>query len=182
MSVSQSNGGTTFKFVALDGGAPQKRKQVAQACESCRKRKKRCHHADPDPRYSVAALNNVHHSPVSTSPSTTSQAAPTDPPANFVGHQFPRSNRVEEEQPHTETSLATLDPIERIDHSTEPIGTAGESTEVQVYTLSSFIFTSKISRVVVHCGSSLFKARPIMYSCVLSSARGQQCTPQSFPS
>jgi hypothetical protein len=31
MSVSNSNvGSTTFKFVASDGGAPQKRRQVAQ--------------------------------------------------------------------------------------------------------------------------------------------------------
>lgn len=131
MSVSNSNvGKTTFKFVASDGGAPQKRRQVAQACESCRKRKKRCHHTDLTPR-SSAAPNHAHHSPLSTSPSTTSQAAPIDT-------QFLRSSGVEGEQSHTETSPVTLNPVGRNGHEVpEPIETAEEGTEIQVCRFSS---------------------------------------------
>jgi hypothetical protein len=131
MSVSNSNvGGTTFKFVTSDGGAPQKRRQVAQACESCRKRKKRCHHTDPTPR-SSAAPNHVHHSPLSTSPSTTSQATLTDT-------QFLRSSRVEGKQSHTETSPVTSNPVGRNGHEvTEQIEIAGEDTGIQVCRLSN---------------------------------------------
>ncbi|KAF0323081.1 hypothetical protein GQ607_009625 [Colletotrichum asianum] len=35
-----------FKFINTTDGRPQKRKQAQQACETCRKRKKRCEHLD----------------------------------------------------------------------------------------------------------------------------------------
>jgi hypothetical protein len=121
MSVSNSNvGDTTFKFVASDGGAPQKRRQVAKACESCRKRKKRCHHADPNSPRSSTVSSHVQYSPMSTPPSRTSQAALIDTQANPPGHQFPRSSGGEGEQYHTKTSLATSNPVERANNATEP--------------------------------------------------------------
>ena len=151
MSVANSNtGGTTFKFVASNGGAPQKRRQVAQACESCRKRKKRCHHTESATRSSVVS-NHVHHSPSSTSHSTTSQPAPIDP-------QSLRSSGVEGEQNHTQTSPATL--LERNGQGTEPIGTAGEDTEIQVCRFSNFISLFRLSHEMWYIEGLSLKTSP----------------------
>ncbi|CAK7210193.1 hypothetical protein SBRCBS47491_000694 [Sporothrix bragantina] len=47
---------TPVKWVASDhDGLPMKRKQVAQACETCRKRKKRCIHTDGPPTRPASA-------------------------------------------------------------------------------------------------------------------------------
>ncbi|KAE9381403.1 hypothetical protein N431DRAFT_440265 [Stipitochalara longipes BDJ] len=130
MSALKSNvGGTTFKFVASDGGVPQKRRQVAQACESCRKRKKRCHHTEPGPRSSTVS-ENVQHSPLSTSPSNTSHTVPINAQLDFPGHQFSPNSRVEGEQHHTETSPATSNTVEQNSQSTDLNQNDGEITKI----------------------------------------------------
>lgn len=149
MPFSNSNGGgTMFKFVASDSGAPQKRRQVAVACESCRKRKKRCHHTESGSP-SLAVSNYVHHSPLSTSPSSTLQVAPTNQsPPDVAAHQFEESNRVEGE--HTETSSALPNPVETDIQRTEPIVPLEQSTVIQVYTFSSI---SPLTKRSPSCGT-----------------------------
>ncbi|KAI0509471.1 hypothetical protein F5B22DRAFT_322426 [Xylaria bambusicola] len=52
------------KFVETDtSGLPLKRKQVAQACEKCRRRKKRCVHADPKPNVGPTSSGSPEKSP-----------------------------------------------------------------------------------------------------------------------
>ncbi|KAI9643853.1 hypothetical protein NHQ30_007204 [Ciborinia camelliae] len=55
-----------FKFVASDGTGSVKRQQAQKACESCRKRKKRCNHAiegnSESPSYSPARASTQVHS------------------------------------------------------------------------------------------------------------------------
>jgi hypothetical protein len=132
MSVSNSNtGGTKFKFVASDGGVSQKRSQVAQACEHCRKRKKRCNHAERTPRPS-GVTSHVHHSPAATSPSSTSQAAPIESPANSTIHQFPTSSGPDEGQYHAKTSLNTSNPVEGNNQRTKSAEATETNDEVQV--------------------------------------------------
>ncbi|KAE8452197.1 hypothetical protein EG329_001664 [Mollisiaceae sp. DMI_Dod_QoI] len=70
-----------FKFVAADGiGNTQKRHQARRACESCRRRKKACHHGDePTTTRPKATLEN--HTTIllsPTSPSHTSYQTATD--------------------------------------------------------------------------------------------------------
>jgi hypothetical protein len=144
MSVSRSNdGGTTFKFVASDGGAPQKRQQSQRACESCRKRKKRCHHTDAAPRPSAVSAHGtlnghstVRQSPTSTSPSNTSQAAPIDPQLGFRDQQVLGASGMQGEL-QSEISPSISNPVERPNQDREPItGTRG-STEIQVCMIPS---------------------------------------------
>jgi hypothetical protein len=153
MSVSNSNvGGKTFKFVASDGVAPQKRRQVAQACESCRKRKKRCHHTESAPPSSTVS-NHIDHSPLTPSPSSTSQAPSANPQADLAGHQFSRSAQVEGE--HIETSPTLRTAVGTDNQGPEPINTLEESAEIQVCTyihsrvLSSHDIGSNIAIFVI---------------------------------
>jgi hypothetical protein len=111
----------TLLFNVILGHSNWETTDSALACDSCRKRKKRCHHTEPDARSSTVS-NHTHQSPVSTSPST--QAASTDP-------QLSRSSGVEGEQCHTETSPTTSIPVEKISQGTEPIETTGRSNEIQ---------------------------------------------------
>ncbi len=129
MSVSNSNtGGTKFKFVTSDGGVPQKRSQVTQACELCRKRKKRCNHTER----SSGVTSHVQHGPSTTSPKSTLQAAPTESPTNSISHQFPASSGLDEGQFQAKTSLNTSNPVERNGQHTKPVGTTEETSEIQV--------------------------------------------------
>jgi hypothetical protein len=121
-------GGTTFKFVASDGGVPQKRRQVAQACESCRKRKKRCHHAESDPR-SSAVSNLVRPSPSSKSPSEIPQAVPAHSQTSFSAHQFSGSSGVETE--HADASSATSNSMGKPQEQ-QPVEGTTQSNELQV--------------------------------------------------
>jgi hypothetical protein len=144
MSVSHSNcGGTTFKFVASNGGVPQKRQQSQRACESCRKRKKRCHHTDAAPRPSAVSADGtvnshstVRHSPTSTSPSNTSQAAPIDPQVNTGGQPFLRSNGTQGEL-QLETFPSISNPVEGTSQDTALITSTRESAEIPVCTIPS---------------------------------------------
>lgn len=55
-----------FKFVASDGTGSSKRQQAQKACESCRKRKKRCNHTigsnSTSPNSSIAGVSTQIHS------------------------------------------------------------------------------------------------------------------------
>ncbi|KAI1264752.1 hypothetical protein F5Y18DRAFT_417664 [Xylariaceae sp. FL1019] len=67
---------TTVRFVETDPiGLPLKRKQVAQACERCRKRKKRCTHTE----------SLVHESPSSPSSATRKPTLVNDRPSASPG-------------------------------------------------------------------------------------------------
>ncbi|OHW89709.1 fungal specific transcription factor [Colletotrichum incanum] len=62
-----NNSAKGVKFVGSDAsGLPLKRKQVQQACESCRKKKKRCIHAEPP--LAEPAHANGHDRPAGSSP------------------------------------------------------------------------------------------------------------------
>ncbi len=135
MSASNSNtGGTKFKFVTSDGGIPQKRSQVTQACEYCRKRKKRCNHTER----SSGVTSHVRHSPPATSPSSTSQAAPIESPANSTSHQFPTSSGLDEGQYHAKASLNTSNPLEGNGQRIKPVGVTEANGETQVRRFSIF--------------------------------------------
>ncbi len=139
-------GGTTFKFVESDGGVPQKRRQVAQACESCRKRKKRCHHAEPDPR-SSAVSNSVRPSPSSKSPSAIPQAVPVHSQTSFSAHQFSGSSGVETE--HANASPATSNPMGKPQEQ-QPVEGTTQSNELQVRATICFrIQTSHTLRYIL---------------------------------
>ena len=142
MSVSNSKtGGTKFKFVTSDGGVSQKRSQVTQACEYCRKRKKRCNHTER----SSGVASHVHHSPSATSPSGTSQTAPMETPANSTSHQFPASSGLNEGQYHAKTSLNTSNSVEGNGQRTRPVAITEANGEIQVRRFSillSFIVFS----------------------------------------
>jgi hypothetical protein len=147
MSVSRSNeGGTTFKFIASGGGAPQKRQQSQRACERCRKRKKRCHHTDAAPMPSAVSAHGtlnghstIRLSPTSTSPSNRSQAAPIGSQLGFGGQQVLRSSGTEGEL-QSETSPSISNPVERPNQDREPITGTRESTGIQVCMIpSSFL-------------------------------------------
>jgi hypothetical protein len=91
--AKQVGKGSIFKFVATDGaGIPPKRQQTARACDSCRRRKKRCHHTDFTPRLTSIdtrgdyRTSQTHSSP--TSPDTTlSQTTHIDRERSGQGEQ-----------------------------------------------------------------------------------------------
>ncbi|TQV92943.1 hypothetical protein V2A60_003735 [Cordyceps javanica] len=97
------------KFVAADpsrGGLPVKRKQVQHACESCRRKKRRCIHADdavdePSPEESRGPDSSPSHaSPVNHGRSVTPVSRASLPPVanGIIGRQqqlpFPQANRL----------------------------------------------------------------------------------------
>jgi hypothetical protein len=169
MSVSNSNsGGTKFKFVASDGGVSQKRSQVTQACELCRKRKKRCNHTER----SSGVTSHVHHSPSTTSPSSTSQAAPMDSPANSTSHQFKTSSGLDERQYHAETSLTTSNSMEGNGQRIKPAGVTKANGETQVRRFSILLSSIVFSRIVIH-GKDLFffEISPCCFIVLLSMSR-----------
>lgn len=72
-----------FKFVPSDGdGVSQKRQQTAQACENCRRRKKRCFHSRPAPLHystTIRSGNHIKSNSNYTSPGS-STLVPASPP------------------------------------------------------------------------------------------------------
>ena len=79
------------KFVETDtSGLPLKRKQVAQACEKCRRRKKRCVHAAPDQNGTPSILGSPDRSP-----------AAVGGPQSSIGHRSSQT-RVSPPNPATE--------------------------------------------------------------------------------
>ncbi|KAJ4155502.1 hypothetical protein LMH87_000742 [Akanthomyces muscarius] len=109
MSTPASN--KKVKFIASDpsrGGLPVKRKQVQHACESCRRKKRRCIHADdavdePSPEESRGPDSSPSHaSPVNQGRSVTPVSrASLPPPLNGI------PGRQQQEQPY-------LPPIHRM--------------------------------------------------------------------
>jgi hypothetical protein len=166
MSVSNSNtGGTKFKFVTSDGGISQKRSQVTQACEYCRKRKKRCNHTER----SSGVTSHVRHSPSATSPSSTSQAAPIESPANSTSHQFPTSSGLDEGQYHAETSLTTSNPVERNGKRTEPVGATEQNHAIWVCRYFDLVSSSFITSCDTWKGLSFADLTMLLY-CVTINA------------
>jgi len=168
MSVSNSNtGGTKFKFVASDGGVSQKRSQVTQACELCRKRKKRCNHTER----SSGVTSHVHHSPSATSPSSISPAAPIEGPADSTSHQFLISSGLDEGQYHVETSLTTSNPVDGNGQLKTPAGVTEANGETQVRRFSILLSSIVFSRVVIHGNDSFFcRSHHILPYCVIINA------------
>ncbi|KAL0936251.1 fungal specific transcription factor [Colletotrichum truncatum] len=66
-----------FKFINTTDGRPQKRKQAQQACETCRKRKKRCEHLEN-------AVASPPKTPDSESARTSARPRPTRRPSDAV--------------------------------------------------------------------------------------------------
>lgn len=112
------------KFVESDTtGLPLKRKQVAQACEKCRRRKKRCIHADPKFHGDSHALPSPSKSPATDKPQS-SEPSPSDPsnktqvptPSYSTGDRRPASPAVrnreaeKDEGPHPSTFYGDLNP------------------------------------------------------------------------
>lgn len=93
-SSAGANNPRKVKFVAVDtsrGGLPVKRKQVQHACAACRRRKRRCVHAEDatsTEEASVTDQQSVHNSdesPLQTSPSARRTSAQEVPPAPATG-------------------------------------------------------------------------------------------------
>lgn len=81
-----------FTFVSTDeDGLPQKRKQTQKACKTCRKRKKRCHHAEPGQESNMAP------------PARSGEPSTTTPMAIAIGGSPPSSTI----HPHSDGAIAT---------------------------------------------------------------------------
>jgi hypothetical protein len=97
-----------YKFVAADvSGSDQKRQQTARACESCRRRKKRCHHTtSPTPRSLPGPIQSgakrkpptLQSPPSSTLPSDGTLPSPVGYPRSL---EVPSTNQ-SGERPNTE--------------------------------------------------------------------------------
>ncbi|KAF9870474.1 hypothetical protein CkaCkLH20_12141 [Colletotrichum karsti] len=83
-----NNSAKGVKFVGSDAsGLPLKRKQVQQACDSCRKKKKRCIHAEPpnsEPGEAAGASSPSNDGPGSGSPTKQRNSTSAAPDAGLI--------------------------------------------------------------------------------------------------
>jgi hypothetical protein len=106
----------TFKFVTNDaGGTLQKRQQSARACDSCRRRKKRCHHGIGSTPRSTPTAPTAENA--QSSRDTQSPSSPTTASAASHTARFDEERSEEPRQIHSQGDNSTQD---------EPSGAAPE--------------------------------------------------------
>ncbi|KAH6653341.1 hypothetical protein BKA67DRAFT_569228 [Truncatella angustata] len=161
------------KFVDTDAsGLPLKRKQVAQACTACRKRKKRCvHEANISPVDNEASYNAV--SPTRPSrnisqPRETPQVSPSETrsqhsltsqsesrkTSRFVGDLNPEHLFIEATSPHSNRDLSVRGGVgvwSRNSHDARPMPTSAPSRVGPSQTMQNLL----IRYVHSHCQSFL---------------------------